>query len=252
MKLSGKVAIVTGASRGIGKAIAIGFAKQGVEVVVAARTEVEKEGKLPGTIYKTAEEIQHLGQKVVPIKCDITHEEDVQNMIEKVLEHFDHIDILVNNAGTAYYRPLIETPLRRWELVLAVNLTGAFLCSKAVLPSMVKQRCGSIINISSGAANDRLMTIAGVPYAVSKAALERFTWGLASEVGQFNIAVNAVKPVKWIATEGVRSQRPNAGELDWGSPDKMVKSVVFLAAQDGKGVTGVVATDEELCTWHGL
>jgi len=250
MKLSNKVAIVTGSSRGLGKAIAIGFAGEGASVVIAARTEVE--GPMPGTIYKTAEEIEALGQRAIAVRCDVTSEESVNNMVQKALAQFGHIDILVNNAGIAYYPPVVETPLKRWELVIRVNLIGAFLCTKAVLPKMVEQRRGSIINITSVSATERGPSVTGVAYGVSKAGLERFTWGLATEVGKYNIAVNALKPKGVVDTEGMRFMLPDEDRSQWVSPDMMVKAAIFLAAQDATGVTGTVAFDEEICVWHGL
>lgn len=253
MRLDGKVAIVTGSSRGLGKAIAIGLAKEGANVVVAARTEIENP-QLPGTIFKTAEEIKAIGRRVLAIKCDVTSEQSVNDMVQKALNEFGHVDILVNNAGVAFYYPVIETPLKRWELVLKVNLIGAFLCSKAVLLKMIEQRRGSIINISSLAANERNggTVSTGLAYAVAKAGLDRFTWGLAAEVGRFNIAINCLKPYRVVDTEGMRFWVKEDERKDWVTPDKMVKCSVFLALQDGAGVTGVVATDEELCAWHGL
>jgi NAD(P)-dependent dehydrogenase (short-subunit alcohol dehydrogenase family) len=247
------VAIVTGASRGIGKAIAIGFAKEGADVVVAARTELENE-KFPGTIYKTVEEIKVFGRRGLPIKCDVTDESSINEMLKKTIAEFGRIDILVNNAGVAFYYPVVETPLRRWEIVLRVNLTGAFLCSKAVLSKMTEQGSGSIINISSLAANERdgPTVSTGLAYAVSKSGLDRFTYGLAAEMGRFNIAVNCIKPHGVVDTEGMRFWVKEEDRKGWVTPEKMVKCAIFLAQQDAKGVTGRVATDEELCAWHGL
>jgi NAD(P)-dependent dehydrogenase (short-subunit alcohol dehydrogenase family) len=251
MKLEGKVAIITGASRGLGKAFAIDFAKEGADVAVAARTTTE--GKIPGTIYQTADEIKAMGRRAIPVKCDVTREESVNELIEKTLEKFGKIDILVNNAGVAWWPPVTETPLKRFELVLKVNLIGAFLCVKAVLPTMIEQQRGSIINISSLAANKRVRGFSGISYGVSKAALERFTWGLAAELGQYNIAVSAIKPLKVIGTEGIVAQTSaDADKSQWQSPDLMVKACTFLAAQDASGVTGIVASDDEFCQWHGL
>jgi NAD(P)-dependent dehydrogenase (short-subunit alcohol dehydrogenase family) len=205
VKLKGKVAVVTGASRGLGRAIAIGFSKEGANVAVAARTEVDKK-ELPGTIYQTAEEIKALGMEALAIRGDVTDEESVRAMVDAVFSRFGRIDILVNNAGVAFFYPIAETPLKRWETVLKVNLTGAFLCTKAVLPHMMKQKSGSIINISSLAADERdSNTIpTGVAYAVAKAGLDRFTWGLAVETGKYNIAVNCLKPKEPVNTEGMR------------------------------------------------
>jgi len=253
LTLTGKVAIVTGGSRGLGKAVALGFAKEGAKVVVAARTEVEN-NELSGTIHQTAEEIKALGTEALALRCDVTNEKSVDQMVHETLEHFGHIYVLVNNAGVAFYYPIIETPLKRWELVVKVNLTGAFLCSKAVLPQMIEKKSGSIINISSLAADERDegTVPTGVAYAASKAGLDRLTLGLATEVGQYNIAVNALKPHRVVDTDGMRLWQPDADKSSWQSPDMMVKATNLLAAQDSKGITGMIATDREICTWHGL
>jgi len=253
MKLNGKVAIVTGSSRGLGKAISLGLAKEGADIVVSARTEVENP-QMPGTIYRTAEEIQSLGRRALAVKCDVSSEPSVNEMFKKAVDEFGHVDILVNNAGVAFYYPVIETPLKRWEIVLRVNLVGAFLCSKAVLPQMIKQGRGNIISISSLAANERGggKVSTGLAYSVAKAGLDRFTWGLAAEVGRYNIAVNCLKPQEVVDTEGMRFWVKEEERRDWVSPEKMVKCAIFLAQQDAGGVTGTVATDEELCAWHGL
>jgi NAD(P)-dependent dehydrogenase (short-subunit alcohol dehydrogenase family) len=253
LTLKGKVAIVTGGSRGLGKAVALGFAKEGANVVVAARTEVEN-NELSGTISQTAEEIKALGAEALALRCDVTDEKSVDQMVRETLEQFGQIDVLVNNAGVAFYYPIIETPLKRWELVVKVNLTGAFLCSKAVLPHMIERKSGSIINISSLAADERDegTVPTGVAYAASKAGLDRLTLGLATEVGQYNIAVNALKPHRVVDTDGMRLWQPDADKSSWQSPELMVKATNLLAVQDSKGITGMIATDREICTWHGL
>lgn len=254
MRLDGKTAIVTGASRGLGKAMAIGFAREGARVVLAARSEVAKENGLEGTIYETAKQIEAFGGEALPVKCDVTDEASVSAMVEAAMAGFGRIDILVNNAGAAFFHPIVETPLKRWETVLKVNLTGAFLCTKAVLPMMMAQRSGSIINISSLAADERDSGTVptGVAYAVAKAGLDRFTTGLAVEVGKYNIAANCLKPKEVVDTEGMRFWTNEEERKGWVPPDKMVKCAVFLAAQDASGVTAMLATDEELSLWHGL
>ena len=252
--LKDKVAIVTGASRGIGKAIAVGFANAGANVVVAARSDQEKDDRFPGTIYKTADEIEKMGRGALPVKCDITDEESVNSMVDAALREFGTIDILVNNAGVAFYYPVVETPLKKWEIVLNVNLKGVFLCSKAVLPTMIGKKSGAIINISSLAGQERYegMVPTGLAYGVAKAGVDRFTWGLAAEVGKYNIAVNCLKPKKVVSTEGMRFWMPEKERGEWTTAEKMVKCAIFLGSQNAASVTGTVATDEELCAWHGL
>jgi len=162
------------------------------------------------------------------------------------------IDILVNNAGIAFPAPVWELPLKRWEIVLRVNLTGSFICTRPVLPAMMDQKKGSIVLLSSRQAQARGSVPSGIAYGVSKAALERMTYGLATELGKFNIAVNCLKPRGAVETEGVRFLNPPADRSQWDTPDMMVEAALFLAGQDATGVTGIVATDEEICTWHGL
>jgi NAD(P)-dependent dehydrogenase (short-subunit alcohol dehydrogenase family) len=253
MKLEGKVAIVTGGSRGLGKEIAIGLAKEGVKIVIAARTEETGKG-LQGTIHQTAEEIKAGGSEALAVRCNVTDEESVNYMVDKTLNQFGQIDVLVNNAGVAFYSSILDMPAKRWELVMKVNLLGPFLCSKAVLPHMIERTKGSIINISSLAADERDegTVPTGVAYAASKAGLDRFTLGLATEVGRYNIAVNTVKPHNVVNTEGMRLWQPEADHSQWQSAEMMVKAVTLFAGQDSKGITGTIATDREICSWHGL
>jgi citronellol/citronellal dehydrogenase len=248
MKLKGKVAIVTGSRQGMGKAFALGLAKAGADVVICDR--VVDDGKLEAV----AKEIESLGRRSLALPVDITSEADVEKLAQQTVEKFGRIDVLINNAGIAFYYPVQETPLKQWQLVLNVNLTGAFLCSRAVIPTMIKQKSGSIINITSGSATDSdLGTVpTGIAYGVSKAGLERLTLGMATELGKYNIAVNAIKPVKVVNTEGMRFWMTDADKSQWQTPDKMVKCAVFLAGQDASGVTGTISTDEELSTWHKL
>ena len=247
MDLSGKVAIVTGSRRGMGAAFALGFARAGADVVICGRSDDE-------TLQEVAKGIEATGRRVLALKADVCQEDDVENMVSKTMEKFGRIDVLVNNAGVAFHFPLQETPLKRWMLVLNVNLTGAFLCSKHVVPIMIKQKSGSIINISSGSATDNELgpVPTGIAYGVSKAGLERLTLGMATELGQYNIAINAIKPVRPVDTDGMRYWMADADKSNWQTPDKMVKCAILLAQQDASGITGTISTDDELTAWHGL
>ncbi|MDD5190432.1 MAG: SDR family NAD(P)-dependent oxidoreductase, partial [Dehalococcoidales bacterium] len=152
MKLDGKVAIVTGSSRGIGKQIALTFAREGARVAIIARTEKAGESKLPGTIHQTVEEIKAFGGTAIAIRTDLTVDADIANMAQKVLETWGRVDILVNNAAANKNDTVADLSVKYWDLMMKVNLRAMFLCTKAVLPTMIAQKNGNIICMSSVAA----------------------------------------------------------------------------------------------------
>ncbi len=248
MKMKDLVAIVNGASRGIGAGIAKGFGQEGAKVVVAARTEQPNE-RLPGTIHSVAAEITEAGGEATAIKCDISQEEEVQSLVNQTLEKYGKIDVVVNNAAVMITgRPVVETLARHYLLGLRVNLLGPFLLCKYALPSMMERRSGSIINIGSGAAESR--NPGGANYAATKAALERFTLVLAEEVREYNIAVNCLDPGS-IKTEAAELLQPPDHNWSAYSPPKVVAPpAIFLAVQDAKSFTGrIVHRTEFHRTW---
>jgi len=174
----------------------------------------------------------------------------VTEMVDKVMSDFGRIDILVNNAGFGYFSKFIDTSMDGWDLMINVNLRGVLLCTRSVLPHMIKQKSGSIVNISSRVANQHGR--GGIIYASMKAAIDRFSWGLASEVGRYNIAVNCLKPRGPVMTESNLRNNPGVDTSTWDSPDMMAKAAVFLGAQDASGTTGTVAMDEQIIYYHGL
>jgi NAD(P)-dependent dehydrogenase (short-subunit alcohol dehydrogenase family) len=231
MRLKNKIAIVTGASRGIGKAIAIAFAREGASVTVVGRTTIESR-VMPGTIFKTAEEIQALGVKALPVKTDVSDEKGVEVMVQKTLEEFKRIDILVNNAATNRPALFRDMPIEHWNMIIKVNIRGPVLCTKMVLPVMMNQEYGHIINISSVVAEKTgHEPMTGLAYDVSKAALNRFTVGLAEELRGYHIAVNALMPDN-TETEGWSYLNPNADRSSWQQPDIWGRYAVFVATQD--------------------
>jgi NAD(P)-dependent dehydrogenase (short-subunit alcohol dehydrogenase family) len=254
--LSGKVAIVTGASRGLGKDIAIGLAEHGAAVVVAARTDTPKD-KLPGTIHTTVESIKKAGGKGLAFKVDVSDENSVQQMAQKTLEEFGRIDILVNNAGVAVYVPTVEMSLKHWDLTMRVNLYGTFICSKSVLPTMIKQGSGSIINITSHGHRTiepgksfQTTYPSLAAYEAAKGGVERFTAALAAELSKHNIAVNCIKPEYGVPTEGMKMWFPDRDWSGWATSEAMVKAAAFLATQSASGVNGIVIIAEELAELH--
>ncbi len=234
--LSGKTAIVTGGSRGIGKAISLALARAGANIVIAARSE-EEPPSLPGTIYKTAEEIKALGGKALPVRCNVTTAGEVENMVEKAMSTYGAIDILVNNAGVLHGATFLETEINDFDNIWRVNVLGVFLCTRAVLPLMISRKSGSIINISSSLAESTHPKNSA--YSASKAALNRMMLKLAVEVAEYNIAINLLYP-GMIRSEGMIIRAP-ANILDRLPPPSIVgPPTVWLAAQDAASYTGKI------------
>ena len=241
-KLTDKVAIITGASRGLGKAMAIELAREGASVTVAARTVEAGRGPLPGTIHETVETIQKRGGEARAVQCDVTDENDVIAMVRQVTEHYGRIDILINNAGITTPEPFLKLTTRKWNLVIEVNLKGTFLCSQAVLPQMVEQKNGHIINLSSVLAKTVKFSI---PYGATKAAIERLTLGLAKEMKKHNIAVNALRP-DFTVTEAVTTFLKEVDTTGWQTPEMWGKYAALVAAQDAESLTGRILDEPAL------
>ncbi len=240
MSLEGKVAIVTGSSRGIGKGMALALAQAGANVVVVGRTESSEKSRIPGTIHETVEEIKALkAGKAIAVRCDVTKPDEVEALMKQALGAFGRIDVLINNAGgSSTPSTIMDTPIYRWLNVMNLNINGVFLCCKMALPHMIKQQAGSIINVSSGAAVSNSPQMAA--YNTSKAALERLSLVLAEEVRPHNISVVAYRPGR------VRSQGAEyvfAKDYDWTGWDDIYAcgpSTVWLAQQTAKTFTGQV------------
>jgi len=230
-ELAGKVAIVTGAGQGMGKAIALLLASKGIKVVIADINEV--------VANKVADEIDGLG-----VKVDVTKEDEVENMVKATLEKYGSIDILVNNAGILRPTRINDITKTEWDLVLDVNLNGTFLCTKAVLKTMKKNSYGRIINMSSSAGRS-VSTLGGAHYTAAKAGVLGFTRAVAKEMAPFGITVNSVCP-GLIDTEMVRSDCSTEQIKKYedsfpiprlGTPEEVAALVLFLIS-DATYITG--------------
>jgi len=243
-RLVNKVAIVTGASRGIGKSIAIAMAREGASVIVAART-IEESGPMKGTILETAAEIKAQGGNALPVQVNVGDETEVENMVQRTLSEMGRIDILVNNAATNIPREFRDITMKQWDLVTKITLRSAILCSKSVLPSMIDQRYGHIINVTSVASISINDPFTGLAYDVSKAGIDRFTWGLAEELRKYNIAVNALMPQNTI-TEGWVMLNPDYDKSDWQDPALWGKIAVYVASRDPSELTGKILSADDV------
>lgn len=246
--LQGRVAIVTGASRGIGRALALGLARAGCHIVIAAKTTAPTE-KLPGTIYTVAQEVEALGGQALPIQVDVRNEEQIEAMAARTLERFGRIDILVNNAGALYWKSVLDTPTKRFDLVMGVNARAAFLCSRAVLPAMIERRWGHIVNMAPPL--DLAMIPGRVAYAISKLGMTLLTYGLSREVKEHNIAVNSLWPVTIVESQASINHALGKPEM-WRKPDILVDCVLRLARKEPAELTGQALLDEDFLRAEGV
>jgi len=262
MKLEGKVAIVTGASRGIGKAIAQLFAAEGAKVICVARTVGEGDHILEGSLNTTVAEIQKSGGTAAAIAANVSDEENCISLVTRAKEIFGPADVLVNNAALTYFIPIKDFPIRRWFRSFAVNVHGPFMLSQQVLPDMIERRSGAIVNISSGAAigpgrgpyrDSAAGERGGTMYGAEKAALERFSQGLAEEVYQYGISVAAVSPSLVVPTPGTIYHKLVTGPDDprGEPPEMMAKAALLLATEPLDEVTGRVTYSQAILKEFG-
>lgn len=240
MKLDGKVAIVTGASRGIGRRIALLLAKAGADVVVNYNKSVKEAEKL-------VKEIENLNRKAIFVKADVSNSVEVKEMVDKTILEFNKIDILVNNAGISSLRnPFFKVEFKEWDRVLKTNLYGVFFTIKAVLNLMRERKSGNIINISSNMT--RRCPAIGLPYIVSKAGIETLTKVLAKEEARNGIRVNAIAPgmietemgERYQTEDTVKEMAKNIPIGRIGLPEDIGNMVVYLASEYADFITGQV------------
>ncbi|MDH5676838.1 MAG: SDR family NAD(P)-dependent oxidoreductase [Myxococcales bacterium] len=244
--LAGRVAVVTGASRGIGAAIAARLAMEGAKVVASARTLEAGEHKLAGSLSETVARIREAGGEAHAVRCDLALPEDRESLLKQTVERYGPADILVNNAAVTYYFPVTDFPEKRYRLMMEVQVRAPFELSAAVVPGMIEAGKGHIIYISSGAARHpqkpyRGAGRGGTVYGMAKAAMERFSTGMASEVYDKNIAVNAISPglVRTPGTElhGLVNDRNEAFQTP---VESIAEAVRFIATSEPKEITGRV------------
>jgi NAD(P)-dependent dehydrogenase (short-subunit alcohol dehydrogenase family) len=249
--LKGKTAVVTGASRGIGEAIAARLAMEGARVVCSARTAETGESKLPGTLHATVERIRKAGGEATFIKADLSVAEDRERLIREAVAEYGPVDILVNNAAVTFFIPVETFPEKRFKLMMEVQVWAPFHLSQLVLPQMREKKQGWIVNISSPAGLHPKQPYTrrggGTVYGMCKAALERFTTGLASEVYDDGIAVNVVSP-GLVDTPGVAVHGLiNEATKDRVQPIEYIAEAVYrLASGDPKTMTGRIDYAEPL------
>lgn len=259
-KLDGKVCIITGASRGIGKTIAEVFAAEGGKVVCAARTLREGDHPLEGSLEHTVNGIKEQGGEAHAVAVDISDYDQCVHLLEETHNKYGPVDVLVNNAALTYFIPIKDFPVNKWHRSIGVNFHAPFYLSQMVLPDMIAKGAGSIVNISSGAAigpgrgpySGPVMR-GGTLYGAEKAALERFTQGLASEVYSDGISVTCVSPSQVVPTPGTVFHHLVTGMDDprGEPPELMAKAALLLATEPKEKVAGRVTYSQEILQEFG-
>jgi citronellol/citronellal dehydrogenase len=241
MRLLNRVAVVTGSSRGVGRAVALALAREGCDVVVAAKT-ADPHPRLPGTIHTTAEEVRKLGRRALAVQCDVREFAQVERMRDAALEAFGRIDILVNNAGAIHLADVADFAPGRFDLVFEVNVRGAFLCSRAVIPAMRQGGFGRIVMMSPRVS---VAKVAGkAPYMISKMGMTVLAHAIAEEEREHGIAAAALWPVTLIESEATRFFQMGTA-AQWRTPSILADATVAICCAAPEQVSGRALYDEE-------
>lgn len=242
--LIGRVAVVTGASRGIGKALAIRLAEEGADVVVAAKSEQSSE-QMPGSIHETADAVRAQGRRALALPTDVRSEEAVQAMIQRTVSEFGRIDILINNAGAIWLQPLLNTPPKKFDLLMSVNVRAAYLGAYFALPYMQRQRWGHILNMCPR------LTANPSPgrtcYMISKLGMARLAIGIAEEHRADNIAANTLWPRTPIETQATIHWKMG-DRSEWRTAEIMCDACMAIFAQEPASYSGNQLIDEQVLT----
>ena len=250
--MKGKNVLITGGSRGIGKAIALRLAKEGANIAIAAKT-TEPHPKLEGTIYTAAEEIEALGVKALPLQCDIRNEEQVQAAVDKTAEAFGGIDILVNNASAISLTPTEQTEPKRFDLMHDIQIRGTFFMCRACIPLLKKSSNAHILNLSPPINLNPKWFAQHLAYTMSKYGMSMIILGLAEELKQHRIAANALWPKTTIATAAVQNLLGGDFLMQMSrTPDIVAEAAFHILKQPATDCTGNFFIDEEVLAKEGI
>ena len=248
--LSGKTLFITGASRGIGLAIALRAARDGANIAIAAKSSVPNP-KLPGTIHTAAAEVEAAGGRALALQCDIREEDQVQAAVAATVDAFGGIDILVNNASAIWLRGALDTPMKRFDLMQQVNARGSFLCAQACLPQLLAAPNPHILTLAPPPSLDPKWWGPHTGYTLAKMGISFVTLGLAAEFGPQGVAVNALWPRTLIATEAL-NMIPGVEAANGRRPEIMADAAHAVLVQPAAGFSGRFLIDDEVLAQAGV
>ena len=252
MSFQNKTVLITGASRGIGKAIGLRLAREGANVVIASKS-VEENPKLGGTIFTAAAEIEAAGGKALAVQCDIRFEDQVQNVVDKAIATFGGIDILINNASAISLTNTEQTEPKRFDLMYDINVRGTFFVSKACIPFLKKATNPHIINLSPPINMDMKWFSNHLAYTMSKYNMTMIALGLATELKKFNIAANTLWPKTTIATAAVQNLLGGQMLMNMSrTPEIMADAAYYILSKASTQCTGNTFIDEEVLAAEGI
>jgi len=248
--LAGKTLFITGASRGIGRAIALRAARDGANIAIVAKSGVPNP-KLPGTIHTVAEEVEQAGGRALPIQCDIREEAQVLDAVAATVAEFGGLDILVNNASAIWLRGTLDTPMKRFDLMQQVNARGTFLCAQACLPHLLKAENPHILTLAPPPSLDPKWWGPHTGYTLAKMGMSFVTLGLAAEFGPRGVAVNALWPRTVIATDAIR-MIPGVDPARCRKPEILADAAHAILVREAKGFSGKFLIDDEVLAEAGI
>jgi len=252
MSLKNKTVLITGASRGIGKAIALRLASDGANIVIAAKS-VEENAKLGGTIFSAAEDVEKSGGQALAVQCDIRFEDQVQNVIDKAVEKFGGIDIVVNNASAISLTPTEQTDPKRFDLMYDINVRGTFFVTKACIPQLKKSSNAHILTLSPPVNMNPKWFKNHVAYTLTKYNMSMMTMGWAAELKQYNIAANALWPKTTIDTAAVRNLLGGEALAKMSrTPEILADAAFYIFNKPASQCTGNCFIDEEVFAAEGI
>jgi citronellol/citronellal dehydrogenase len=250
--LKGKTLFITGASRGIGRSIALRAAADGANIAVVAKTK-EPNPKLPGTVYTSVEDIESAGGNAIPCITDIRYEDQIQAAIDATVDSFGGIDILVNNASAINLSPTLEIEMKRYDLMLSVNVRGTFLCSKLCIPYLKKAENPHILNLSPPINMNPKWFKNNLAYTIAKYGMSMCVLGMAEEFRKDGIAINALWPKTSIATAAVKNLLGGESAVKHSrKPDIVADAAYLILTKPSRKCTGNFFIDEEILLEHGI